>query len=161
MIEQHRTDTAPNGHFTPSAKLVVTPALRTSGLLRALPDRETKSLLLMLTFLTPNGRVSPTVAQLAEALGLPEAVVRSRMGRLAAFRWQGERIVRHAYLESGAGAYRVTEAIVSEIAVPEPDAPPPKAGVYASRETVIEHSRQAYGRPRAEVEGSIALRIGN
>ena len=114
VIEHGRKDVSNGGYFTPFARLVVQPALRTSGLLTALPEREVKSLLLLLTFLTPNGRINPTTSQIAEAFHLPEFVVRSRLGKLTAFRWQGERIVRHTQGESGRDEYRVSRSVLAE-----------------------------------------------
>ena len=98
-IEHGQADVVSAGYFTPVARLVVQPALRTSGLLAALPDREAKSLLLLLTSLTANGRIEPTTAQIAGALRLPPCAVRSHMGKLTAFRWQSRK-VSHGSLAS-------------------------------------------------------------
>ena len=59
LIEHGWRDMRRDGDFVPSARLVVTSALRTSGLLAALPGEEAKSLLLLVTFLTPNGLIRP------------------------------------------------------------------------------------------------------
>ena len=162
LIEHGQSEVSNGGYFTPVAHLIVQPALRTSGLLAALPDREAKSLLLLLTFLTANGRIEPTTAQLADALHLPECVVRSRMGKLTAFRWQGERIVRHAFKDSGVDGYRISRSVVAEREAPNPPtatvASPEKT--YPGGEAVIAHSRAAYGRPRADVEKEIARQFG-
>src|SRR4051794_22089503 len=63
------------GYFRPDARLVITSALRTSGLLLALPEGELKSLLFLLSFLSPNGWCRPTAPELAAAMQVSEAEV--------------------------------------------------------------------------------------
>lgn len=79
------------GNFVPAARLLVTPALRTSGLLAQLPDAEAKSLLLLLTFLSPNGRLRASLDEVAEALRTSPDKSRRRVQRLAETRWQASR----------------------------------------------------------------------
>lgn len=57
-----------NGDFTPSSVLWLTPCLRSSGLLQLLPGEELKTLLLVFTFLTPEGGFVATPELLASAL---------------------------------------------------------------------------------------------
>ncbi|MES2461992.1 MAG: hypothetical protein V4671_15515 [Armatimonadota bacterium] len=163
VIEHGRRNVDRGGYFTPAARLVVTPTLRTSGLLAALSDREVKSLLLLLTYLTPNGRIEPTTAQIARALHVPEIVVRSRMGRLTAFRWRGERIVRYLVHENGLDGYRVSHTILaerSELEAGEEAGTGPAVVSSSSRDAVIAFNRAAYARPREEVERDIERRLG-
>ena len=165
MVEHGQADVSNGGYFTPVARLIIQPALRTSGLLATLPDREVKSLLLLLTYLTPNGRIEPTTVQIAEALHLPECVVRSRMGKLTSFRWQGEQLVRHAFRESGLDGYRISQNVVAEREAPKllietVSSLSSPARTYPSSEAVIAHSRAVYGRPRADVEEDVARQLG-
>ncbi len=46
-------------HWRPTAHVRLTPSLRTSGFLQALPPEEIKGFLTLLTFLTPNGDCAP------------------------------------------------------------------------------------------------------
>jgi hypothetical protein len=69
VVQHRRQATAPSGDFVPEARLILTPALRTSGLWAQLPPEEFKDLLLILTFLTPNGWFRPTLPELADAIG--------------------------------------------------------------------------------------------
>lgn len=55
VVEHRQEDRTPHGHHRPASRLVLTPALRTGGLWAALPPEDFKTLILMLTFLTPNG----------------------------------------------------------------------------------------------------------
>src|SRR5947208_2054688 len=83
LIEHLRRDETPT-HFIPAARLIVTPELRRSGLLRALNDEAVRSLLAVLTFLTPNGQIRPTAAQVAEVLGVSVGSAERRLRRLTA-----------------------------------------------------------------------------
>ena len=68
--------------FVPGAMVQITPALRASGLLLSLPAEELRSLLLILTFVHPNGHIQPTLLELAQALRLSQGATRTRMRRL-------------------------------------------------------------------------------
>ena len=68
FLVEHRRDAEASGSFVPSARLVLTPGLRTSGLWEVLPPEELRDLVLLLTFLTPNGWVRPALPELADAM---------------------------------------------------------------------------------------------
>lgn len=150
-------------YFVPSAALVLTPALRAGGLWHALPGEEIKTLLLVLTFLTPDGACRPALAELAPAMRLPEGKARARLERLAACRWQGAPVIRELRRESGLHAFTPAPDVLCAVeAPPRPQETPqelegPRA---AGREAVIAYSRARYARPRAEVEREMALRMG-
>ena len=157
---EHR-DKSRDGHWRPAAFIMLTPTLRTSGFLLALPPEDLKSFLLLLTFLTPNGECRASLAQLASAFHLSIAKTRARLQRLAAVQWQGQPVIQSFRFGNGlegfapvAGLLPVVEekATVMQLSTP----------VYraAPRELVIEHSRRTYGRPRAEVERQISERMG-
>ena len=150
-------------YFIPSASIVLTPALRAGGLWHALPGEEIKTLLLILTFLTPDGACRPALAELAPAMRLPEGKARTRLERLAACRWQGAPVIHELRRDSGLHAFVPAPGVLCAVeAPPKPQETPqelrePRA---AGREAVIAHSRALYARPRAEVEHEMALRMG-
>ena len=161
LIELHRREQTPGGYFRPAASLTITPALRTCGLLQALPAEEVKSLLFLFTFLSPNGWCRPSVPELAEAMRLSEAKVRARMARLAAFSWLGRPLVTEVRRESGLDAFVPAPTIVAVREAPQqPVAPEVPLYRAAGREAVIAHSRAHYARPRAQVEQEIAEMMG-
>lgn len=148
------------GNFVPAARLLVTSALRTSGLLAQLPDAEAKSLLLLLTFLSPNGRLRASVNEVTEALRTSPDKARRRIRRLAETRWQGAPLAAVHATETGLELYALSSRLVEERDVPLPPAPVP---VYqaAGREAVIAHSRSRYAVPRVEAERAVAEQYGH
>jgi hypothetical protein len=162
IIELQQTDTRRNGSFTPAATLKLTDCFRTSGLLASLPPEELKSLLFVLSFVSPNGTCQPMVHQLASAMHVSVPKARSRMVRLSRFMWQGEPLVLEIGCESGLTAYAPHPHLVTYEHRQEPvqnvsESPSYKA---AARQDVIAHSRQQYARPRAQVERDMALQNG-
>lgn len=150
------------GYFRPSARVVVTPALRTSGFWAALPGEELKSLLLMLTFVSPNGWCRPSIQELSHAMGLSEAKARSRMERLARLEWQGQPVVHEIKRESGMDAYATAPSVVAvrqETAIDDATVTVQPIQT-AGRDAVVAHSREHYARPRAEVEREMAILNG-
>jgi len=93
VIEQYRGEQGTGGSFRPAARLLLTSALRTSGLWSTLPPDELRDLTLLLTFLTPNGRVQPTLPELAGAMQASHAQARARMLRLSRRVWRGQPLV--------------------------------------------------------------------
>lgn len=148
-------------YFEPSAAILLTAALRTSGLLKILPAEECKTLLWIFTFLTPNGDIVPAASQLAEAMGVSEAKAKARLEKLQETSWQGEPIVQHMARENGLDAYVPAPTLfaIEEAGLPAEES----AGLPyrpAGREAVITQSRAQYARPRAEVEAMIAQQMG-
>jgi hypothetical protein len=146
--------------WRPDAFMGFSHGLRLSGLLAALPAEELKSLLYLLSFVTPNGDVMPSAMQLAEAFHLSVGKTNRRMERLMQLNWANEPLVHYRRFESGLDAF-VPHAglftIEEEAHAPEiPTAPAYRA---ASREEVIAHSRRMYARPRAEVEEMILRQL--
>lgn len=160
VIVLHRTDRLPSGYFRPEATVAIRRALRTSGLLLALPPEEVKSLLLMLTFLTPNGWCQPAVQQLAGAMRVSEAKARARMKRLQDFRWQDQALVTEIKRDSGMDSFTLSPAVVGLQDAPEPAHESAPALAPSSRGVIIARSRALYARPRAEVERMIAEQMG-
>jgi hypothetical protein len=185
VVEHLRLDEKNGGYFTPAAQVVVTGALRTGGLLRQMRDDEARTLLALLTFLTANGRIHPTAAQLAEALSVGEGKAKERLRRLCALSWQGKPVAFPLTRAVGQDAISLSRFVLGErdantpssspattrsVRLPLP-APPDMPAIsmalpaedtpVASREAVVSHSREAYARPRAEVEREILVQLGH
>ena len=145
----------------PRSRVVITSALRESGLLSAMPPEELRSLVLLLTFLTANGNVFATLPQIADAMGLSEAKARLRMKRLAEFAWDGKPVVVETERESGLDTFSTTDSLVGQMVIPpEPEYAAPHPIQAAGRDLVVAQSRERYSRSRADVELDIALRSG-
>lgn len=157
----HLTPQGKPNHFIPRATLEIDPSLRTSGLLAALPADEVKTLVALLTFLSPNGDVKPTAPEVAKGLNVSESKAKDLLSRLVRFRWQSKPLVTTLWRETGMDGYALSREIVRYIeASPVPrfaSAPPYKT---AGREAIIAASRAKYARPRADVERQIALLNG-
>lgn len=163
LIELRQTDKARNGTFRPEAYLKLTPALRTSGLLAALPAEELKNLLFLLSYVNPNGDCMPTVTQLAQAMGVSTVKAHARMQRLIRFKWQGEPLAVFLRPVSGIDGYMPNPRLIAyeHTAQPSQEAPDSRPPYRAAgRAAVIAYSRQHYARPRAEVEREMAQRMG-
>lgn len=150
------TDPSVRG-IPPSASIRLTPALRTSGLLGDLSAEDVRNLLLILTFVTPNGWCNPSIQQLAGAMGVGETRAKARLARLVAREWHGKPLVHFVPRETGIDAYVPSHEVLSAVRVeahaleiPAPATP------LASRAAVLAHSRSTYTHPRAEVERQIA-----
>jgi len=162
MIEQYQSEQGVGGSFRPAARLLLTPALRTSGLWSVLPPDELRDLTLLLTFLSPNGRVQPTLPELAQAMRASHAQARVRMLRLSRRVWRGQSLVTELSRQSGLDAYLPGRHVLGSRQRTE--APAAAQNVLteprAGRDALIAHSRARYATPRAEVEADIARRMG-
>lgn len=153
--------TAKQGHLVPTATLEINPSLRTSGLLAALPAEEVKTLVALLTFLTPNGEINPTASEMAQGLRISEGRAKERLSRLLRFRWEARPLVTTLWRETGMDGYTLTSDVVSfrQVAPPRSTSPQPTYRAVG-RDAVIAHSRTHYTRPRAKVERQIAMMQG-
>lgn len=150
---EHRHKTASRS-WEPAAFIKLTGNLRTSGLLFALPPEELRDFLFLLTFLTANGSVAPTLSQIAEGLQMSEFRARLQLKRLTARRWLDQSIVLPARYASGIEAYMLMPGLLP--VVEEEQQPEPPQVIYGGhREQIIAMSRERYARPRAEVEYEI------
>lgn len=162
-VERYREVLGSGGTFRPAARLLLTQGLRTSGLWSVLPIEELRDLTLMLTFLTSNGRIQPTLPELSEAMRVSSAQARARMLRLSHHHWQGQPLLRELIRQNGLDAYLPAKHIVVSYEEPEVSiqpGPPVPSEPRAGREALIAHSRARYAAPRAEVEADIASRMG-
>ncbi|BCM94113.1 hypothetical protein IAD21_06016 [Abditibacteriota bacterium] len=141
-------------HWKPSALIGLTPALRSSDFLAIIAPDEFKSLLVLLTFLSPDGRCGASVGQLAQVLRLSHGKTRARFERLAAVRWQGQTIVLHTQWGDGLDGFAPAPGFIPVIEEPQKEAIVPPIAVLP-RQAVIEHSRRIYARSRSEVERQI------
>jgi hypothetical protein len=161
LVELWEKDRRPGGYFTPAAAMHLTSSLRASGLLNQLSPDDLKSLVFLLTFLSPEGHCQPYLTQLAEAMRVSTAKAKARMRRLCDVRWKGEPIVIYSKSASGLSAYSLNPCIVTYEHRETPKRPEAAAYVSGSREAVIAYSRKHYARPRAEVERIIARQMGH
>ncbi len=160
VVEHLRLDQTPSGSFRPHARLILSPSLRTSGFCNALPGEEIKTLLLMLSFLTPNGWCRPTLPQLADAMHTSEAKARARLQRLEQTQWQGQPLARCYSQENGQEVWTPASHLLdAQEATPAPASADPVIRP-AGREAVFAWSRVQHARPRQEVEQDIAQRMG-
>ena len=68
IIEIRQDLSQPGGSFVPAASLKLTESFRTSGLLSSLAPEDLKTLLYLLTFLTPDGQCQASLPILASAM---------------------------------------------------------------------------------------------
>jgi hypothetical protein len=153
--------TAKHGNLFPKATVEIDPSLRTSGLLAALPGEEVKTLVALLTFVSPNGDIKPTAYEVAQSLNISEPKAKERLSRLLRFQWQSRPLIATLWRETGMDGYTLTHDAVSyRQAPPSRNTNPQPVYRAAGRDAVIAHSRAWYARPRAEVERQIAMLQG-
>ncbi len=160
VIEHHKEEYDPSGTFRPSARLILTPKVRTSGLWRALTPEDFKTLLLLLTFVTPNGWCRPTLPELADAMGVSYPKAKSRLERLTRATWQGQPLAETLSRPDGLDAYLPGRRLVAHEDAPVPTPPQPPPIRTAGREAVIAYSRARYAKSREEVERQIGEMMG-
>jgi hypothetical protein len=101
MVENLQLDRTLAGYFTPGAQMILTSQLRMSGLLHNLQPEDLKTLLFVLTFLTPNGLCQPSIQEVAKAMEVSLPKAQNRIQRLAAIVWQGKALVVEIKRPSG------------------------------------------------------------
>ena len=164
VVEHRQVLTNERGtRFHPEAQLFISETLRTSGLLASLPEREAKNLLWLLTYLHPNGRLFAPVSLLARDMGISERDARKQFLALTRIQWQDSPLVRHL---SGDTTERFTlgnqvlgeETLDTSLPIPLPVKS--NHGTTGHRESIVEASRERYGRPRLEVEKIVLEQMG-
>jgi hypothetical protein len=160
VVTHERLNRTPSGYHQPGAGVRLTPALRTSGLLMSLPPDDLRTLILMMTFVTANGWIRPSVEQIAQTMDTSPNKAHSRLNRLASFSWHGEPIAYEAQHGGGLITFSPSRSILGSEEPPDMAPTPMPADPARTREAVIAHSRARYTRPRAEVEHDIAVRQG-
>lgn len=161
VAEHLRHTSSSTSYFTPQARLVIdTAALRQGGLLAALTDESSRTLLSVLCFLTANGRAEPTAHQVASVLGTSTGKARDRLLRLSAVRFGDEPVLRVHRTESGLEMFGISpHVLTSRDEEPEAGADAP-AAMPSHRAAITEHSRAMHARPRAEVERMVLEQLG-
>jgi len=161
LVEIRQERPQRNGSFVPAASLKVTESLRTSGLLHALEPDDLKSLMYLLTFLTPEGNCTVSSPILASGMQVSTNQAKARMHRLAKRRFLENAIITEIAHENGLFTYSLHPRWVGyehlTVSPPHPTSPVR----VSSRSTIVAHSRQQYARPRAEVEKMVAEQLGH
>lgn len=159
-MEHRQEERALSGTFRPSARLILTERVRTSGLWNALMPEDFQTFLLLLTFLTPNGWCRPTLPEMAQAMQVSHAKARARLQKLTQVRWQGQPLVTVLGRPDGLNAYLPGRHLLAHENAPLDEPPQPAPVRTAGREAVIAYSRARYTKGREEVEREIAQRMG-
>jgi hypothetical protein len=160
FIIEHRQEDSTGSSFRPSARLILTERVRTSGLWRSLTPEDFANLTLLLSCITPNGWCRPTLPELADAMGVPSAKAKSRLDRLLRGTWQDQPLVEILARPDGLDAYLPGRQLVAHEDVP------PREPVQATpvrtpgREAVVAYSRARYAKTREEVERQIGEMMG-
>jgi len=160
LVEHRQEERALSGTFRPSARLILTERVRTSGLWNALMPEDFQTFFLMLTFLTPNGWCRPTLSEMAQAMQVSQAKAKARLQRLTQIRWQGQPLVTVLSRPDGLDAYLPGRHLLAHENAPLDEPPKPAPARTAGREAVIAYSRARYTKGREEVEREIAQRMG-
>ena len=160
VIEHRQEERGQGGTFRPSARLVLTNRVRTSGLWRSLTPEDFKTLLLLFTYVSPNGWCRPTLPELAEAMEVSHGKAKGRMERLVRTSWQGQPLATLLARPDGLDAYLPGRRLVDHEEIAEPE--PPQAAPLRTpgREAVVAYSRARYAKTREEVERQIGEMMG-
>jgi hypothetical protein len=147
-------------HFSPQAFLAISPTVRTSGFLRAVPAEELRTLVALLAFHSPNGDVWATADQVASVLDVSAARARDRLSRLSRVSWQEQYIATETTAPSGLVVYRPAVHLTVQRHLHAPDLPASAPVQAAGGKAIIAYSRERYGNPRSEVEAAMAKDMG-
>ena len=160
FVIEHRQEDRTGAAFRPSARLILTDRLRTSGLWRALTPEDFKTLLLLLTFVTPNGWCRPTLPELADAMAVSHGKAKGRLERLLQTSWRDQPLATILPRPDGLDAYLPGRPLVAHENAPEPVSPEAAPARTPGREAVAAYSRARYAKTRAEVEAQIGEMMG-
>lgn len=161
LIEIRQDRPRPHGSFVPAASLKITEEFRTSGLLHDISPEELKSLMYLLTFLSPEGNCSVSLPILTSAMRTSSQKVKDRMHRLTKFRFQDTGVITEIKHDSGLFSYSLHPRLVAyeHLTTSEPHSTSPI--LTGSRERVIANSRKHYATPRAEAERIVTEQLGH
>lgn len=159
---EHRQETERPRRFIPDTRLVLTSAFRTSGLLATLSDRDARTLLAAVTFLTSDGRFTGTARSIAAAMGVPERDVGQRLRSLMVLTFEGAPVLVEVPREQALPVYvpgpRLVRHVQEEASgTTDSDT---RAASALPREMLIARNRKKYARPRLEVELIVAEQLG-
>mgnify|MGYP006945458466 CR=1 FL=1 len=161
LIEIRQDRPRMHGAFIPAASLKITEEFRASGLLYELPPEELKSLVYLLTFLSPEGNCSTSLPILTSAMRISSHLVKERMHHLAEFRFRDTNLITEIQHESGLFTYSLHPHWVAyeHLTISEPH--PTSPIVTGSKQRVIANTRKHYATPRAEAERMVAEQLGH
>ena len=160
IIEHQQEERGQGGTFRPTARLVLTDRVRTSGLWRALTPEDAKTLVFLLSFITPNGWCRPTLPELAEAMGTSCPKAKGRLDRLVQGRWQGQPLAELLARPDGLDAYLPGRRLVDHEQIAEPENAQAAPLRTPGRGAVVAYSRARYAKTREEVERQIGEMMG-
>ena len=161
FIIEHRQEDGTGSTFRPSACLILTGRVRTSGLWQALAPEDFANLILILSFVTPNGWCRPTLPELADAMGVSQLKAKARLERLTNASWQGQPLAELLARPDGLDAYLPGRRLVTHedaVQAPEPSQEPHRP--TPGREAVVAYSRARYAKTKEEVERQIGEMMG-
>ncbi len=161
FVIEHRQEDAAGSSFRPSARLILTERVRTSGLWRSLTPEDFANLVLLLSFVTPNGWCRPTLPELADAMGVSQPKAKARLERLTQASWQGQPLAEVLARPDGLDAYLPGRRLVAHedaVQAPEPSQEPHRP--TPGREAVVAYSRARYAKTREDVERQIGEMMG-
>jgi len=160
LIEIRQDRPRPNGRFVPVASLKITEKFRTSGLLHDLPPEDLKSLVYLLTFLSPEGNCMVSLPILTSAMRVSSHQVKECMHRLAEFKFQDMNVITEIKYESGLYTYSLHPRLVAYEHLTTSEPHPTSPIITGSRQRVIDNTRKHYATPRAEAERMVAEQLG-
>ena len=160
FVIEHRQEDRTGPAFRPSARLILTERVRTSGLWRALTPEDFKTLVLLLTFVTPNGWCRPTLLELADAMAVSHGKAQGRLERLLRASWRGQPLATLLPRPDGLDAYLLGRPLVAHEEAPVSTPPEAAPARTPGREAVAAYSRARYAKTRAEVEAQIGEMMG-
>jgi len=161
LIEIRQDRPRPSGKFVPAASLKITEEFRASGLLHDLSPDDLKSLVYLLTFLSPEGNCSVSLPILTSAMRASSHQVKERMHRLSEFRFQDTNVITEIKYESGLYTYSLHPRLVAYEHLTISDPHPTSPIITCSRQRVIDNTRKHYATPRAEAERMVAEQLGH
>jgi hypothetical protein len=161
LIEIRQDRPRPHGSFVPAASLKITEEFRTSGLLHNISPEELKSLMYLLTFLSPEGNCSVSLPILTSAMRTSSQHVKDCMHRLAKFRFQDTGVITEIKHESGLFSYSLHPSLVAYEHLTTSEPHPTSPILTGSRQRVIANSRKQYATPRLEAERVVAEQLGH
>ena len=160
FIIEHRHQDSAGSTFRPSARLILTGRVRTSGLWQALAPEDFANLILLLSFVTPNGWCRPTLPELAHAMNVPAAKAKGRLDRLVRGTWQEQPLVELLARPDGLDAYLPSRRLVAHEDVGSPEPVQAASAQTPGREAVVAYSRARYAKTREDVERQIGEMMG-
>jgi hypothetical protein len=144
----------------PMHELILTPNLRTSGLLKVNPEA-LRVFLALLSFQHTSGDIYATSADIAQALGFSEPATHTLLEGLTAPIWNNQPLAYCTHTPEGFMRWHPSKQAVVKKTVGELEEQDTRTPVpLASGDAVREHSRRIYGTPREDVERMVAEGLG-